>query len=115
MSSARRASIGATSGISEGLDIIRHRSGGGGNVWASPIPAIALAGLHLGLGMVPDILAERAADIVGFLELAFVVTPDISFVAAGIDQFALGHDPLHELKKKTPKESVSSLRLVTQA
>jgi hypothetical protein len=97
------------------LAFIRHRPGGRGNVWKSPIPAIALTRLNLGLGVVPDILAERPADIVGFLELAFVVTPDISFVAAGIDQFALGHDPLHELKKKTPKESVSSLRLVTQA
>jgi hypothetical protein len=108
MSSARRASIGSTSGINEGLDFIRHRSRGGGNNWASPIAAIALAGLYLGLGVVPNILAERPANIVGFLELAFLVPPDISFVATGIDQFAFGHDPLHGFERKTPEESVGS-------
>jgi hypothetical protein len=74
----------------------------------SPIAAITLTGFYFGLGMMPDILAERPADIVGFLELAFVVPPDIALVAAGIDQFALSHDPLHELKRETPEELVGS-------
>jgi len=74
----------------------------------SPIPAVALTGLYLGLGMVADVLAKRSADIVGFLELTFVVPSDVSLIGAGIDQLAFGHDPLHQMRTITPEESVGS-------
>ena len=57
---------------------------------ALPVAAVALAGFHFGLGVFATIAGEAAADVVAFLELALAVAADEAFVAAGVDQLALG-------------------------
>jgi hypothetical protein len=39
--------------------------------------------------VLPDVAAERTADVVAFLELALIIPPDKSFVAARVDELAL--------------------------
>lgn len=58
----------------------------------SVVAAVALTLCGLGLGVLLHILREGPADIVGLLELALVVTPDVTLVRASIDQFAFRHD-----------------------
>jgi hypothetical protein len=67
------------------------------------VALVTLAALGFRPGITFLVLGQAPADIVGFLELAFFVAANISFVGAGIDQFALGHDPLHEWKRKRRK------------
>src|SRR5687768_17370494 len=53
-----------------------------------PITAIAITGLGMRLRSALAILAERAADVVTFLELAARGAADVTLVRAGVDQFA---------------------------
>ena len=57
-------------------------------VGASSIPAIPLPALGLGFGVLPSILRERAALVIGLLEVPLLVTPHVAFVGAGVDEFA---------------------------
>src|SRR5215210_6022788 len=41
----------------------------------SAIAFVALAGLHLRLGLLPAVCGERPPDVIGFLELASGATP----------------------------------------
>jgi hypothetical protein len=35
-----------------------------------------------------DVLRERAAHIVNFVKLAFLVAPDVTLISAGVDEFS---------------------------
>jgi len=52
------------------------------------IAAVALSGLHDGLGCFTPVLGQGTTEIVGFLYLALVVASYEAFVASGADQFA---------------------------
>ena len=52
------------------------------------IASVALAFLGLGLSVLAAVGGERTALIVTLLELTLLVTPHISFVRSGVDQFA---------------------------
>ena len=51
------------------------------------IAAIALALFRLGFGMLSDIMCQRTADIIAFLELSLFVATNITFISAGVDEF----------------------------
>src|SRR5689334_25151049 len=52
------------------------------------IAAIAFAGLRLGLRVFAHVLRQRPTDVFHLVEAAFVITPDVTLVVAGVDQFA---------------------------
>jgi hypothetical protein len=45
------------------------------------VTLVALPRFHYTLGVLPDISAERPADVVGLFETPLVIASDISFVA----------------------------------
>src|SRR5687768_15336579 len=62
--------------------------------WPRPVAFVALAGLDLGLGTLPPIRGQGAADIVGLNERrAKLVASDIPLISAGIDQLSLPSHP----------------------
>lgn len=61
------------------------------SVLGAVITAIAFTGLGFVLGLVTLVGGKGFADIDTFLELAILVTADITFIGSGIDQFALAH------------------------
>jgi hypothetical protein len=61
---------------------------------ARPVAFVALAGLDLGLGMLPPIRGQGSADIVGFNERrAQLVAAHIPFIGPSIDQLSLAGHP----------------------
>jgi len=59
------------------------------------VAIVTLSRFDLGFGVLPDILAQRAPDIVAFFEGAVFVAPHITLVGSGINQFPFafcGHD-----------------------
>jgi hypothetical protein len=54
------------------------------------VALVAFPAARLGRGVTFLILRRAPTDIVAFAEVAFVITPDVSFVGTSIDQFA-GH------------------------
>ena len=63
---------------------------GRGSAWSGAVPAIALAGLGDGLGLLPLIGRERLADVdlIG-REAAVVVAPDVALAGAGVDELTI--------------------------
>jgi hypothetical protein len=53
------------------------------------ITLIAVSSLNHRLCFSSHVLSKRAANIIGFFELAFLVPPHVSFISAGIDQLSL--------------------------
>jgi len=49
------------------------------------VAAIALAGLHFRFGAFATIGCKRATHVVALFELPFTISPDVSFIPAGID------------------------------
>jgi hypothetical protein len=52
------------------------------------VAPIAFAALWLGFGIALLVLRGAAADVIGFLESAFVVAAHVALVRARIDEFA---------------------------
>src|SRR5919199_4000937 len=53
------------------------------------VAAVALPGLDLRLGLVPDVLRERAAHVVALVEAATLVAAHVTLVRARVDQLAV--------------------------
>jgi hypothetical protein len=54
------------------------------------VPLVALALFHYGAGMLPSIGGKRPANVVTFLELALVITPNVALVSLmGFNEFSL--------------------------
>src|SRR4029079_15283170 len=47
-----------------------------------------LTRFRLGLRVFADVLGQRPADVVGFVETGLVITADVTLVVASVDQFA---------------------------
>src|SRR5688500_1583740 len=75
----------------------------------SAVAFVALAGLDLGLGVLPLVGGERGSDLHHVLELAFGIAADEALVVAGVDQLALalGHgcSPMISVRGQNQRDS----------
>jgi hypothetical protein len=71
----------------EAIGATRMATSGAAPAGDLTVALVAFPALRLGLGIALLVLRGAAPDIVAFLELAFLVAPDVALVGSGIDQF----------------------------